>query len=90
MDRRQMNIDHRIGGNPELTDQTNWINSLSKNPALLKIYSHIIWTEVAKQTGGISEKVIENLGIAISTRMAEREAVSTFTYRTRGPIRRVL
>ena len=80
MDRRQMNIDHRIGGNPELTDQTNWINSLSKNPALLKIYSHIIWTEVAKQTGGISEKVIENLGIAISTRMAEREAVSTFSY----------
>ena len=74
--RRQMNIDHRIGGNPELTDQTTWINTLSKNPALLKIYSHVEWSEVAKQSGVVSETVKANLHQAISTRMAEREAVS--------------
>ena len=80
MDRRQMNIDHRIGGNPELTDQTNWVNTLSKNPALIKIFSHVIWTDVAKESGGASDKVIENLGIAIANRMAEKEAVSNFFY----------
>ena len=74
--RRQMNIDHRIGGNPELSDQTAWLNTLSKNPALLKIYSHIIWSEVARKAGVVSEVVITYLEEAIISRMADREAVS--------------
>ena len=73
-----MNIDHRIGGNPELTDQTVWINTLSKNPALLKIFAHVEWSEVASKSGVVSGKVVENLHLAISTRMSEREAVSVF------------
>ena len=72
--RRQMNIDHRIGGNPELTDQTSWLNTLSKNPALLKIYSHVIWSEVALKSGVVSGAVIANLEQAITSRMADREA----------------
>ena len=71
-----MNIDHRIGGNPELTDQTVWINTLSKNPALLKIFAHVQWSEVASKSGVVSGKVVENLQLAISSRMSEREAVS--------------
>ena len=74
--RRQMNIDHRIGGNPELSDQTAWLNTLSKNPALLKIYSHVIWADVAKKTGVVSDLVVANLRQAITSRMAAREAVS--------------
>ena len=61
-----MNIDHRIGGNPELSDQTAWLNTLSKNPALLKIYSHVIWADVAKKTGVVSDLVVANFRQAIT------------------------
>jgi hypothetical protein len=78
--RRQMNIDHRIGGNPELSDQATWVATLAKNPALIKIYSHVIWSEVATRSGAVSPTVAVNLQAAITARMAAREAVSILEY----------
>ena len=71
-----MKIDHMIGGNPELTDHAAWQKSLPKNPALLKIYSHVKWSDVASKSGLVSATVVSNLNKAITDRMTKREAVS--------------
>jgi len=71
--RRQMHIDHRIGGNPELTDQTAWIKTLAKNPALVKIYTQVEWANVAEKSGVASKDVVKNLKKAVQDRMASRE-----------------
>ena len=76
LDRRQMSIDHRIGGNPEIGDLTGWQKSLAKNPALIKIYSHVKWSDVASKTGLVSAAVVNNLNKAITDRMTQRENVS--------------
>merc|ERR1719312_633219 len=73
LDRRQMSIDHRIGGNPEIGDLTGWQKSLGKNPALIKIYSHVKWSDVASKSGLVSAAVVNNLNKAITDRMTQRE-----------------
>ena len=73
--RRQMHIDHRIGGNPEVVDDAAWLKGLALNPALLKIYSQVDWpTVVGKASIALSATVVDNLRRAISERMAAREA----------------
>eukprot|EP00927_Polykrikos_kofoidii_P033917 TRINITY_DN28755_c0_g1_i1.p1 TRINITY_DN28755_c0_g1~~TRINITY_DN28755_c0_g1_i1.p1 ORF type:complete len:1451 (-),score=180.91 TRINITY_DN28755_c0_g1_i1:162-4514(-) len=71
--RRQMSIDHRIGGNPELTDDTAWNASLSRNPALLKIYSYTEWSDVAAMSGAVSAAVVANLRKAVRKHLAAAE-----------------
>jgi len=71
--RRKMHIDHRIGGNPEVKDDKTWIRTLSKNPALVKIYSQVDWATVARKAGAVSSVVANNLQRAIRERMAYRE-----------------
>jgi len=73
LSRRQMSIDHRVGGNPEISDQQAWLDSLAQNPALIKIYSHVSWPLVAKQTKLVNSQVIANLDTAIKKRMSDRE-----------------
>lgn len=68
--RSQMNLDHKIGGNPELTDQLAWSASLAKDPALLKIYSYDHWAEVASRANVVTATVAANLRRAIDTRLA--------------------
>jgi len=72
-ERRQMSIDHKIGGNPELTDQEGWKRSIAKDPALIKIYSHVDWAFAAENTQAISSSVVANLRRAIKDRMDKRE-----------------
>ena len=72
-DRRQMHIDHRIGGNPEITDQSAWIKTLAKNPALVKIYTQVEWATVAEKSGIVNKDIVDNLKKAVKDRMSSRE-----------------
>ena len=73
--RRQMHIDHRIGGNPEVADDSAWIKGLAINPALIKIYTQADWPTVAEKASiGLSKSVLANLKRAISERMTSRDA----------------
>jgi len=71
--RRKMHIDHRIGGNPELKDDKKWKQTLSKNPALIKIYKQVDWSTVAAAAGAVSAQVQKNLGRALLERRTTRE-----------------
>ncbi|KAL4511135.1 hypothetical protein ABPG73_008213 [Tetrahymena malaccensis] len=62
--RRQVSIDHKFGGNPE--DVANWENTISQNPALLKINRFISWDNM---TG--NPQIKSNLQQAISSRIQQ-------------------
>ena len=41
-----------------------WLKSLSLDPALLKIYAYVDWSEVASRAGVVSAAVLANLRMA--------------------------
>ncbi|KAL4474483.1 hypothetical protein ABPG72_016161 [Tetrahymena utriculariae] len=60
--RRQVSIDHRFGGNPENT--SNWENTISQNPALLRINKFISWDNMTT-----NPQIKANLQKAINNRI---------------------
>ncbi|EAS06589.2 MAC/perforin domain protein (macronuclear) [Tetrahymena thermophila SB210] len=60
--RRQVTLDHKFGGNPE--DGANWEQTISKNPALLKINRFLSWEYMAA-----NPQVRANLSQAIARRI---------------------
>jgi hypothetical protein len=47
-ERRKVSIDHKLGGNPALSNVTEWQRSLGANPALLKIEEFTPWYDVVE------------------------------------------
>jgi hypothetical protein len=47
-ERRKISIDHKLGGNPALSNVTEWQRSLGANPALLKIEQFTPWYEIVE------------------------------------------
>ncbi|CAF4660129.1 unnamed protein product [Rotaria sp. Silwood1] len=47
-ERRKISIDHKLGGNPSLSNVTAWQSSLGANPALLKIEQFTPWYEIVE------------------------------------------
>ncbi|CAF4376368.1 unnamed protein product, partial [Rotaria sp. Silwood2] len=62
--RRQLTLNHRLGGNPTANDQAAWIRTISFNPALLKIDRYIPWWDVLTDT-----KIKRNMQKAIADRL---------------------
>ncbi|EAR96748.2 MAC/perforin domain protein (macronuclear) [Tetrahymena thermophila SB210] len=60
--RRKIAVDHRFGGNPE--NQSNWENTISQNPALLKINKFVSWDSLVADV-----QVKQNLQQAIMNRI---------------------
>ncbi|EAS00100.2 MAC/perforin domain protein (macronuclear) [Tetrahymena thermophila SB210] len=60
--RRQVTLDHKFGGNPE--ESANWEQTISKNPALLKINRFLSWEYFTE-----NPQVRENLSQAITRRI---------------------
>ncbi|EAR96709.1 MAC/perforin domain protein (macronuclear) [Tetrahymena thermophila SB210] len=60
--RRQVALDHKFGGNPE--DVANWEQTISQNPALLKINRILSWDNMAA-----NPQVKANLQQAINNRI---------------------
>ncbi|EAR96752.1 MAC/perforin domain protein (macronuclear) [Tetrahymena thermophila SB210] len=60
--RRKIVVDHRFGGNPE--NVSNWENTISQNPALLKINKFVSWDSLVADT-----QVKQNLQQAIMNRI---------------------
>ncbi|KAL4462157.1 hypothetical protein ABPG73_018902 [Tetrahymena malaccensis] len=60
--RRQVTLDHKFGGNPE--DVANWEQTISQNPALLKINRFLSWDNMAA-----NPQVKANLQQAINNRV---------------------
>ncbi|KAL4461800.1 hypothetical protein ABPG72_019050, partial [Tetrahymena utriculariae] len=60
--RRQVNLDHKFGGNPE--DGANWEQTISKKPALLKINIFLSWENLSA-----NPQVRANLSQAIARRI---------------------
>ncbi|CAF1363919.1 unnamed protein product [Adineta steineri] len=71
--RRQIKVDHLLGGDPTLTNYTLWRKSLGANPALLKIEHYTPWYEV----GILSTAVKENLRRIIQRRTSEADFTRT-------------
>lgn len=76
--RRKMHIDHRIGGNPEVKDEKTWAQTLSRNPALIKIYAQVEWGTVAKRSGMVNDAVVGNLRRALRERKESRDKQRAF------------
>ncbi|CAF3920502.1 unnamed protein product [Rotaria sordida] len=64
-------MDHLIGGDPTLTNNTLWQASLAANPALLKIEHFTPWYEVPM----LDAAVKENLGRIIRQRTNEADLI---------------
>jgi hypothetical protein len=47
-ERRKISIDHKLGGDPSVSNFTEWQRSLSANPALLKIEEFTPWYEIVQ------------------------------------------
>ena len=47
-ERRKVSIDHKLGGNPSLSNISEWQRSLGGNPALLKIEKFTPWYEIVE------------------------------------------
>ncbi|EAR96755.4 MAC/perforin domain protein (macronuclear) [Tetrahymena thermophila SB210] len=60
--RRKIAVDHRFGGNPE--NESNWENTISQNPALLKINKFVSWDSLVTDA-----QVKQNLQQAIMSRI---------------------
>ncbi|EAR82452.2 MAC/perforin domain protein (macronuclear) [Tetrahymena thermophila SB210] len=60
--RRKIDVDHKFGGNPE--NESNWENTISQNPALLKINKFVSWDSLVTDT-----QVKQNLQQAIMNRI---------------------
>uniref|UniRef100_A0A0G4FGM9 MACPF domain-containing protein n=1 Tax=Chromera velia CCMP2878 TaxID=1169474 RepID=A0A0G4FGM9_9ALVE len=72
--RRQISVDHRLGGNPEVVDASEWRKTVGANPALLRVFSHTEWATVAEASGAVSAAVVNNLRVAVKTRLETAEA----------------
>ena len=46
-ERRKVAVDRKLGGNPSLSNDTEWLRSLAANPALLKIEEFTPWYDIA-------------------------------------------
>ncbi|CAF4831041.1 unnamed protein product [Rotaria sp. Silwood1] len=62
--RRQLTLNHRLGGNPTINDHSTWIRTIASNPALLKIDRYIPWWDVLTDT-----KIKQNMQKAIADRL---------------------
>ncbi|EAR82455.1 MAC/perforin domain protein (macronuclear) [Tetrahymena thermophila SB210] len=66
--RRKIAVDHRFGGNPE--NESNWENTISQNPALLKINKFISWDNLVADV-----QVKQNLQQAIKNRIESMKEI---------------
>lgn len=80
-ERRKMSISHRIGGNPEIKNETQWFRSLSENPVLIKIHESIDWSNVVRNGNITSNAVAQNLVRALVERMRTKEKIAQQEYK---------
>lgn len=62
--RRQLTLDHRLGGNSIIRDRAAWIGTIASNPALLKIDRYIPWSDAVTDN-----KIKKNLEKAVRDRL---------------------
>lgn len=62
--RRQLTLNHRLGGNSIISDQATWLGTIASNPALLKIERYIPWWDVVTDP-----KIKKNLEKAVIDRL---------------------
>ena len=67
--RRRIKVDHLLGGDATLSNDTLWRESIAANPALLKIESYTPWYEVPT----LNDAVKENLRRIIQRRTREAD-----------------
>lgn len=78
-ERRNITVDRRFGGNPSILNESEWINSLGRNPALLKIEELTPWYEVAQdpQVKENLQSLIQNLTTAADIARIREESEIT-------------
>ena len=64
--RRQLTLNHRLGGDPTRNDQITWFKTIGSNPALLRIDRYIPWWEVVTDS-----KIKNNIQKAIVNRLEQ-------------------
>ncbi|CAF2064098.1 unnamed protein product [Rotaria magnacalcarata] len=70
-DRRKINVDHIVGGDPTEKNETRWLQTLAANPALLKIEEYVPWSDLIQ----INPSVRENLRRIIRSRTAAADQI---------------
>lgn len=75
-ERRKVTVDHRLGGDPTLSNVTEWRRSLGRNPALLKIEEFTPWYDVVEDPDVKAnlQRIIQNRTNAYERNRVREEA----------------